>query len=181
MLRLSIGFSLFAVCVSIGSFVAVQLRSDTWELLALNRFGYVLVGLAIGVACLVGRRESAGAWLAQVAAAVVAIAFVVVGLIKLYTYTSSGISTFQAFNWIEESAAIALAAVAFGLAGPGLRASAAKFAFGAAGLAAVATACYAVSLEMDNRGLAWFGVAATMAFLAASAAAGMRTPDSANP
>ena len=153
----------------------MQLNSDSWERAALERFGYVLVALAVGVACFAERRQSRSAGLAHAAAAIVAVAFVLVGLVKLYTYTSSGVSQFQAFSWIQESAAISLAALAFGLVGDGLPRLVAKYAFGAAGLAAVAAACYAVSLTIDSRGLAWFEVAGTIALLAASAAAQLRS------
>lgn len=120
MARFSLGFSLFAVCVSIGSFVAVQLQSNPapWEPTALNRFGYVLVALAVALALVVGR-ASAGGWQAQIVAAVVAVGFASVALTKLpYDHSHLGLTWSQALQWGSEAAAVGLGALAFGLIGP---------------------------------------------------------------
>jgi hypothetical protein len=174
--RLSLGFSLAAVCVSIGSFVAVQLQSNPapWEPSALNRFGYVLVALAVALALVVERRPSALAWLAQVGAAVVSIGFVVVALVKLYT-AAGVLASVQSFQWGDEALAVAVGALAFGLIGSRVQAPAAKLGFAVAGLIALGTASYSLSWKLDLGGEVWYLVAATAAFLASSAAARMQT------
>lgn len=177
MARLSFGFSLGAVCISIGSFVAVQLQSNPapWEPSALNHFGYVLVVLSVALALAVGRRGSARAWQVQIATAGAAVGFVIVALVKLYGSRLSGLAFTQALQWGGEGVAIGLAALAFGLVGPRVRASAAKLAFGAAVVVAVGSAGYALSMESDFRAEVWYFVAGTAAFLAASAAARVHT------
>src|SRR5207245_371039 len=85
--RVSFGLSFAAVGLSLGSFAAAQFESDSWQLSNLNRAGYVLVALAVALALFVNRR-SAGAWQVtgssqvQVAAAVLAVAFVIVAIVK---------------------------------------------------------------------------------------------------
>ncbi len=182
MTRLSLGFSLAAVCVSIGSFVAVQLQSNPapWEPSALNRFGYVLVALAVALALVVERRASVGAWWAQGAGAAVAVAFVIVGLIKLYA-SGGGLAWIQALQWSEEAGAVGLGTLAFGLVGSRVRASAIRFGFGAAALAAVGGASYALSLELDGGAEVWYLIAATAAFLGASAGARLQTGSGVEP
>jgi len=178
--RYSFVFSLIAVATSVGSFAALEVQSDSWEAAGLHRFGYVLIALAVAVALLVeryssgGASELSGAARVQLVAGLVALGFVVVAIIKLYTYTSSGISQFQAYRWIDESSAIALAALAFGLVGTRTRRDVAKYAVILAGLAAVGASCYAFSLEIDDRSLFWFLFAATMGFLATAAATRVR-------
>jgi hypothetical protein len=177
--RLSLGFSLLAVCVSIGSFVAVQLQSNPapWEPSALSRVGYVLVVLAVALALVVEPQAFVGAWQAQVGAAVVAAGFVIVALVKQYgSAHPSFFASAQAVQWSSEAGAVGVAAVAFGLAGSPVRATGVKLGFGAAALGAVGSAGYAFSLK-GSYGTAelWYLVAATAAFLGASAAARMQT------
>ena len=177
MVRLSLGLSLVAVCISIGSFVAVQLQSNPapWEPSALNRFGYVLLVLAVAVALVVERRASLGAWQAQVAAAGVAVAFVIVALVKTYSSSHPALAFAQAIQWGSEAGAIAVATLAFGLVGPRNSSAAARIGFLAAALAGVGSASYALSLESSLRAEVWYLIAATAAFLAGSSAARMQT------
>ncbi|MGH3009898.1 MAG: hypothetical protein ACRDLM_10915 [Gaiellaceae bacterium] len=174
-MRLSLGFSLVAVCVSIGSFVAVQLQSNPapWEPTAANRFSEVLVALALALALVGERRVVTGAWQAQAAAAVVAVGFEIVPLVKLFG--APGLDWTQAFQWNAEAFVIGLAALAFGLIGSRTRTYAVKVACPAAMLVAVGAAIYALSLETDFRSQVWYSLAATAAILAASAAARMQT------
>jgi hypothetical protein len=176
--RLSLGFSLLAVCVSIGSFVAVQLQSNPapWEPSALSRVGYVLVVLAVALALVVEPQAFVGAWQAQAGAAVVAAGFVIVALVKQYGSAHPSFAWVQALQWSSEAGAVGVAAVAFGLAGSPVRATGVKLGFGAAALVALGSAGYAFSLK-GSYGTAelWYLVAATAAFLGASAAARMQT------
>jgi hypothetical protein len=171
-----LGVAFLAIGVSIGSFIAQQLQSNPapWEPDALNRLGYVLIGLAVAVALVVERRPSALAWRAQVAAAVVSIGFAVVALVKLYT-ASGDFASVQSFQWGDESAAVAVGALAFGLIGSRVQAAPAKLGFVVAGLIALGAASYSLSWKLDLRGEVWYLVAATAAFLAGSAAARMQT------
>jgi hypothetical protein len=172
--RLSLGAAFVAVLTSIATFVALLATSSPgWGVIALNRVSEVLVLLSVASALAVERRPIVGAWQAQIAAAAVAFAFVVVALAKLYAASSSFSGFDRAETWAGEAAVVGLAALAFGLIGPRVRVSSVRLGFAAAALAALGCAAYAISLELGIKAFIWYSVAATAASLAASAAARM--------
>jgi hypothetical protein len=174
--RLSLVVAFVAVCASIGSFVAIlESSSSGWGVYALNRVSDVLVLLSIALALAVVRRATQGAWQAQIAAAAVALAFVIVALVKLYTARGT---TFpnnfgQASNWAAEAAVVSLGALSFGLIGLRATTRAARICFIAAVCAAVGCVAYGISLKLSGNAFVWYSVAATPATLAGSAAARM--------
>jgi hypothetical protein len=160
------------VCASIASFIALmEISSPGWGVVALEHGSVVLIALSVALALAVQRRATAGAWQAQVAAAVVATAFAIVAIAKLYGSASSGL--FQGLNWAEEAQIVATGALAFGLIGLRVASSAAWTAFLAAVCAAVGFAAYAISLQLDAKAFTWYLVAGTATALAGSAAARM--------
>jgi hypothetical protein len=133
----------------------------------------VLVLLSIALALAIERRPTVAAWQAQLAAAVVALAFVIVALVKLYATSSYVSGLVRADTWANEAAVVGLAAVAFGLIGPRNGVTSIRIGFVTAACAAIGCAAYAISLELDFKAFVWYSVAGTAASLAASAAARM--------
>jgi hypothetical protein len=163
-----------AVCASIASFVALmEINSPGRAVIALEHASLVLLSLSIAFALAVERRATAGAWQAQIAAAVVSVAFVVVSLVKLYSTSSTSVVSFQALNWADEAGIVGTGALAFGLIGLRVTTSAGWTGFAAAVCVAVGCAGYAISLAPDTKAFVWYLVAGTAAALAGSAAARM--------
>src|SRR5579863_5756965 len=150
--RLSLVFSLGAVGLSVGGFVAARLEANSLvpSESAWNLFGYVLVVLAVGLALLVGREAVVGGWQAQLAAVGLAVAFAIVALVKLYTASSkpylASPGWVQADLWAAEAVQVGLGALALGLAGPRLRTAAPRVGFAAGGLVALGSDSYAAWL-----------------------------------
>jgi hypothetical protein len=171
--------ALVGTCASIASFVALmEITSPERGVLVLEHVSLVLVALSIAGALAVERRATTGAWQAQIAAAAVSVAFLVVALVKLYSKTSTiGESLGQSLSWMSEAEAVAPGALAFGLIGLRLTTSASWTAFLAAVCAAVGLAgyaTYALSVELNTKAFVWYLAAGTAATLAGSAAARMR-------
>jgi len=172
--RLPLVVAVLAVCASIAAFVALLTTSSPgWGVIALNRVSDVLVLLSIALALAIERRPTVAAWQAQLAAAVVALAFVIVALVKLYATSSYVSGLVRADTWANEAAVVGLAAVAFGLIGPRNGVTSIRIGFVTAACAAIGCAAYAISLELDFKAFVWYSVAGTAASLAASAAARM--------
>ena len=135
--------------------------------LELYYVGEVVLWLCVALSLGVVRRASVAAWVGQVAAGVVAVAFVVVGLVKLHEGGSV-----QGGAWLGEAEVIGAAALAFGLAGGRVRTPAVRVVF--VGLVISAVVClfyfhFGSGLERDG----WRYAAKATALLAASAAARM--------
>ena len=166
--------ALVGVGASIASFIALmEVSSPGWGVVTLQRVCVVLVALTVALALAVERRATAGAWQAQIAAATVSVAFVIVALVKLYTGPSKFGGFDQGLNWAAEAQTVGLGALALGLIGLRVTTSASWIAFLATVCATVGFSGYAISLQLDAKAFVWYLVAGTAASLAGSAAARM--------
>ena len=163
------------VCASIASFVALmEIRAPGWGVVAVEHASGVLLGLAIALALAIKRRPTVGAWQFQIAAATVAVAFVIVAFVKTYSPSSVASSIGGGLDWASEAQTVGLAALAFGLIGLRVASRVSWIAFLAAVSVAVGLAGYAITLKFDFRAFVWYLAAGTTASLAGSAAARMR-------
>lgn len=164
-----VGFAFVAACLSLGSFISDQLGSDPLPS-PLNHVSVVLLWLAVALSLAVARRASASAWAAQVAAAMTAIAFVVVALVKAHTATTPSLDIAQSFMWGGEAEAMGLAALAFGLAGVRVRTPATKIVLVVLVCAAAACTVYAFWFAGGLTREVWYLAGITAGLVAASLA-----------
>jgi len=163
-----------AVCASIASFIALmEISSPGRAVIVLEHASLVLVSLSIALALAVERRATFGARQAQLATAAIALAFVVVALVKLYSTSSAVGGSFKGLAWADEAGIVGTGSLAFGLIGLRVTTSAGWIAFVAAVCVAFGCAGYAISLEPGTKAFVWYLVAGTAAALAGSAAARM--------
>ncbi len=166
---------LVAAGLSVVSFTVYLLGSPSASTSRVSLFSRVLLWVAVVVAVAFARRGGAATWVGQVAAALLAVAFMVVALVKIYTlpHEFADLDEYQAFRWGYEAQDMGLAALAFGFAGTRVAALAPRVASGVLVGAALACAVYAlwwiVSPVREEAWLEWAAVAA--ALLAASFAA----------
>lgn len=163
------------VCASIASFIALmEIRAHR---LGRRRAGALEPDSHSALDCLgLGGRAAGhgGAWQAQIAAAAVAVAFVVVALVKVYSASSTPAGRLaNALSWVAEAQALGVGALAFGLIGRRASSSAGRIAFLVALGVTVGFAGYATSLKFDFKASVWYLAAGTAASLAGSAAARM--------
>jgi hypothetical protein len=164
--------TLVAVAVSLVGFIGQEAGWTGWWTASLSRGSYVLVVLAIAAALLAARRPNALVAGAQVLAALAALAFEVVALVKYYESSSfPGPQIENALTWSAQAQLFAVAALAFALTLSRRRNTVAIAGLAAAVAVAVGAAIYAITLRENFAAYVWWGLAAAGAFLAASAAA----------
>lgn len=174
--RLPLGLAFVGAVVSLGSFIAeMETSSARVELTALGRGGSVLIFLAIAAAFLLERDYQSAGWALQVLAAAVAIAFLVVAVVKLYTASNNPFGATEALPWSGEAASMAFAALAFGLTAARIHSFGAKAFLACAVGGTVGCFAYAVSLTTGFNSYVWYENAAVLAALAAACAARMET------
>jgi len=135
----------------------------------------VLVVLAVVAALLAERRENVLVLSAQIAAAVTAVAFMAVALVKFYGTTPAfGLNFAAAQPWANEAQLLAAAALAFGLTVARRRRVVAVAGLLAAIAVAFGCAIYAITREVNYAAAGtWWSIAIASAFLAAAAASGL--------
>ena len=171
--RLPVALTYVAAGISVATFIVLTLdppshSGDSW--LQLYDVSEVLLWLCVALSLVVVRRPSVAAWVGQIAAGVAAVAFVVVGLVKLHE-APFGVGDWGA--WFGEAEALGIAALAFGLAGERVRTPAVRVVV--VGLAISAVAClgylhFGSGVQRDG----WRFAAKATALLAASAATRMK-------
>jgi hypothetical protein len=163
-----------AVIASLGAFIAEVEGSTHWWVYSLSRGSYVLLVLAV-VASLMDRRgpSLAAVWALVLTAATV-LAFVVVGIVKYYTYKATpypyGSGAQSASPWLLEAQALGFAVLAFGLTLVRRRNPVALGALAAAVAISVGCSIYAITLEAGIASYVWWSTAVAGALLAAAAA-----------
>ena len=108
--------ALVAVAVSLVGFIGQEAGWTGWWTLALSRGSYVLIVLAVVAALLAARRPNVFVAGAQVLAALAALAFEIVALVKYYEPSSfAGIPVERALTWAAQGQLFGVAALAFAL------------------------------------------------------------------
>jgi hypothetical protein len=171
--------ALLAVVVSLVGFIGQEAGWTGWWTVALSRGGYLLVVLALVAALLAERSPNAFVVGAQVLAALAALAFAIVGLVKYYeTSPYPGVTLQSALTWTGQADLFGVAALAFALTLSRRRNTVAIAGLIAAIALAVGAAIYAITLQANFAVYVWWALAAVGAFLAASAAAGLERDSS---
>jgi hypothetical protein len=163
------------VITSLVAFISEVTNKGGWWVYALDRASYVLVVFAVVAALLSQRRANAIVLGAQIAAAVSAVAFMAVALVKFYeAIPAFGVNFGAAQPWTNEAQLLAAAALAFGLTLARRRSTVAVACLLAAIAVAFGCALYAITREANYAAAGtWWAIAIAGAFLAAAAAAGL--------
>jgi hypothetical protein len=168
--------TLLAVVTSLVGFIGQESGWAGWWTIAFSRGSYALVVLAVAASLVDARRPNEFVVAAQVLAAMAAIAFVIVALVKYYDTTSfiPGEALNGALTWMTQAELFGVAALAFALTLARRSSTIGIAALAAAAILALATGIYATILQANFAAFVWWGVAGVGAFLAASAAAGLQ-------
>jgi hypothetical protein len=163
-----------AVIASLVAFTAEVDSSNGWWVYALDRGSYVLIVLAVVLALMTERQANAVVLGAQFAAAVTALVFMAVALVRFYNSISAfGVATGKAYPWATEALVLATTALAFGLTLA--RRSSTVSIVGLVAAIAVAFGCaiYAITQHASYAAELWWWLAIAGAFLATAFAAGL--------
>lgn len=174
---------LVAVIVSFVAFAARVNGSDHGWVYAVDRGSYVLIVFAVVLALVTERRANGLVLGGQIAAAVTALAFMAVALVRFYdsTMTAFGFAANRAYPWATEALVLATAALAFGLTLARQRSSATIVSLVVAIAVAFGSAIYAITQQASYTAEVWWWIAIAGAFLAAAFAAALEREGSVAP
>jgi hypothetical protein len=164
---------LLAVAVSLVGFIAGADHVESWWPYALTQCGLVLLVLALVPALMGARTPSVAVGVLQVLAAVAALTFLGISIRKFYAANHFGLDFSTAQLWLGEARTFGIAALALALTVERRLSGATMAALAVAGLTAVGVGIYAFALGNDYKEILWWGIAETVALLAASCAAGL--------
>jgi hypothetical protein len=151
--------------LSVADFAAAFF-TPSWWVVGLASVGYLTIVLGFaGIALTRPPRSRWGSW-AHTIAAMTALSFVIVAIVKLYN--SNGFDAFvSAKPWAAEASAAAFAALALALTAGRVRVAVWKGSVIACATLAVATLAYSIWLRTP-RGFVWYEIAITAALLSVS-------------
>jgi hypothetical protein len=166
--------TLVPVVTSLVAFISEVTRSGGWWVLALDRASYVLVVLAVVAALLAKRRASGLVFGAQALAALTALVFMALALVKFYdAIPAFGVNFGAGQPWANEAQLLAAAALAFGLTLERRRDTVTVAGLLVSIGIALGCAVYAITQKSSYEAFMWWSIAIVAAFLAAAAAAGL--------
>ena len=167
--------TLVPVITSLVAFISEVTNKNGWWVHALERASMVLVVFAVVAALMTERRANAVVLGAQVAAALTALVFMAVALVKFYeAIPAFGVNFSAAFPWVNEAETLGLAALAFGLTLARRRSAVGVGCLLAAIAVSFGCSIYAiVKHTQPYTAETWWSIAIAGAFLAAAAASGL--------